>query len=279
MSPSPSSRFSPHTLTRGGLRLRRFVRRFLYAQLSFRDGLLILLGKADPLVRFTVEADPPSVYVMWRIRSEDVEALPARLGFPSEIRLQPLRCFEGDAPEHLLTLNVYRVSGLANGLRAEWSVYVRDPRDGISRYMVIDAVSSTGTIDPVNLLVKRSPICEYARDGDRLAFTLSASLEEGRDVTRARFEIPRDATRVRLHPDFVTANDLIYWANGIADKVYYDGTMADGPVIPVDPAKLELSDEGPWAGIVDGPPIRVFVCPTALDIVLSPWANLEDMRS
>ena len=32
-----------------------------------------------------------------------------------------------DEPEYLLTLNVYRVSGITNGLRAEWSTYIADP--------------------------------------------------------------------------------------------------------------------------------------------------------
>jgi hypothetical protein len=264
----------PHTLARGGLRIRRLLRRFLYSQLAMRSALMIAFGKEEPLVRFTVEDDPPSVYMVWRIRADRVEGAPGEFGLPDGIRLAPLRCIEGDAPEYLLTLNVYRVSGLTNALRAEWSVYIADPSDGVPRYMVLDGRSSTGSLDPIVIFVKSTTV-EYTRKGNQLAWRI----DDGRGANTVRFDIPEDIERVRVHPDFVTANDLIHWTNGVADTTYYNGTMADSPVIPIDIASIELRDESPWARLTDGPPIHVFVCPTRLDIVLSPWSNLDRMQA
>ena len=150
-------------LTRRGLRGRRALKRFLYAQLALRQALMIALGRELPLVPFTVEADPPSVYYVFRIRPELVGALGDRLGLPAHLPLTTIRCLVDDDPAHLLVLNVYRVSGLANGLRAEWSVFVADA-DGVPRYMVFDARSSKVSMDPVDVITRPSPV-KHRREG------------------------------------------------------------------------------------------------------------------
>ena len=60
-------------LTRAGLRGRKALKRFLYAQLAMRQAVMIAIGREQPLVPFTVEADPPSVYFVYRIRPEVVD--------------------------------------------------------------------------------------------------------------------------------------------------------------------------------------------------------------
>ncbi len=139
-------------LTSGRLRVLRGVKKFLYSQLYMRDSLLIMFGKSKPLVCFKVEDSPPSVYWNFEIHPEKVEVLERELELPFE--LAKLRILEGEEPRYYLTLNLYRVSGLANGIRAEWSVYIEDPHNAKPRYLVVEALSDQRSIDSIDLLTK-----------------------------------------------------------------------------------------------------------------------------
>ena len=48
-------------ITKRQRRGRSLLKRILYSQLYVRDSFMIMLGRTKPLVRFTVEDDPPSL--------------------------------------------------------------------------------------------------------------------------------------------------------------------------------------------------------------------------
>ena len=261
----------PHSVSRRGLLGRRALRRFLYAQMALRHAVMIAIGREQPLVRFTVEDDPPSVYVVFRIREAERDRLLRELALPEGVELAPIRCLTGDEPGHLLTLNVYRVSGITNGLRAEWSVYVTDER-GRPRYLVIDARASGRSMDPVDVITPASRV-EHARTGDRVRFAVGPVGA----AAEVAFDVPADAERVTCAPEWVTANDDIYWRNGICDRTFYDGGLADADQVAIDPAAVELADASPWAPFVEPTPAHVLVLREAIEFVVSPWANVDEL--
>ena len=106
-------------------RLRVAIKRFLYSQLYLRDFFLLMFGRSKPLVQFKVEATPPSVYFNFELDPERVPGLQQEFDIPYP--LAPIRCVAGEEPFYCLTLNIYRVSGWARGIRAEWSMYIEDP--------------------------------------------------------------------------------------------------------------------------------------------------------
>ena len=85
-------------LTRAGRFLRRSIKRFIYSQLALRESLMIFFRKSQPLVLFNVEADPPSIYINFRIRPERLTALADRLELPAGLALTPIRCIDGEEP-------------------------------------------------------------------------------------------------------------------------------------------------------------------------------------
>jgi len=276
-SPLPSTR---HTVSRGGLRRRRALRRFLYAQLALRQALMVALGREAPLVRFTVEADPPSVYWVFRLRPDVIDSLPERLSLPPGFASTPLRALPDDEPAHLLTLNVYRVSGITNGLRAEWSIYVADPQTGVPRYLVIDPRSSTRSMDPVDVFTAASRV-EHEVTGDEL-------------VTHLGDDPSAFTSRITLHPDhhalpsvacapeWVSANDRIYWGNGICDRTFYDAGLAQPSMVRVADEAAgadRIDDHSPWADLVEAEPAHVLVFREAIEFIVSPWDNIHDLRS
>ena len=257
-------------LTRRGRFGRKALKRFLYAQMALMQGFKIAIGREQPYVRFTVEADPPSIYFMFRIRPDQVDGLARRLGLPAGFDVTPIRCVVDDEPAHLLALNVYRVSGLANGLRAEWSVYVADAT-GAPRYMVIDARSSKGSMDPVDVITKASTV-EHARVADTVTTRVGVPGSE----FVATLTLPADdGTIVAPAPEFVTANDYIYWGNGICDRTFYDKGLAfpNQRVLPGSAAVI--ADSTPWAALVEPEPVHVIVFRDAIEFVVSPWENID----
>lgn len=263
---------SRHTLSPRGRRGRVALKRFMYAQLALRSAVMIALGREQPLVSFTVEEDPPSVYLVFEVRADVVDSLISRLGLPPGMEPAPLRCLADDEPRYLLALNVYRVSGITNGRRAEWSVFVAEP-DGTPRYMVIDARSSSRSMDPVDLFTKASRV-DHRREGDTIAMTVGGA---GR-----AFEATIDvsgSTPATNAPEWVSANDRIYWGNGICDRTFYDSGLAAPQLrsVPVD--AVEISDQSPWADLVEPEPVAVLLFDEAIEFVVSPWENvgaLED---
>lgn len=259
----------PHSLSPRGIRGRRALHRFLYAQMALRNGLMVALGREQPLVRFTVEADPPSVYVVNALR--DPDAFAAHLTLPPGMELAPIRCLADDRPRFLLTLNVYRVSGITNGIRAEWSTYVADP-EGVPRYLIVDARADTTSMDPVDVITRKSRVV-HRRQDDEVSFEIG----EDTDVYRARFSVPDDAAPVRSHPEWTTANDTIYWRNGVCDRTFYDAGLAAADQVAVAPATVAITDRTAWVDFVDPTPLHVLVLRDEIEFVVSPWANIGSL--
>lgn len=248
---------------------RRVLKRTLYSLFTWRDAVRILFGRAEPSLPFTVKADPPSVYFNFRVRPEQAEAFAGYINIPPEFTLAPMRCVAGDEPELLLTLNVYEVSGLAVGIRAEWSTYVYDA-DGVPRYMVVEAQSSEYSMDPIDIITPKGRVEHEVGPG--FLRTVVESLEAG--LFEATTPLDDAQPRVDVAREWLAANDYIYWRNGLCDRTFYDAHMADPPVrsVPVD--DVQLSDNTHWAPFVEPVPVNVLRYEGPLHFMITAWVNI-----
>jgi len=73
---------------------RRILKRFLYSMLALRDALMILLGRVQPTIAFTVEAQPCFVYFNFRIRADREDAFARYVNLASGLELAPLRGYK-----------------------------------------------------------------------------------------------------------------------------------------------------------------------------------------
>ena len=236
-----------------------------------KDAILVMFGRAKPLVRFTVESDPPSIYLNFAVRSDQVEAFEQHCAVP--MPLTPIRCLDSDEPYYCLTLNMYRVSGLASGIRAEWSTYVTDT-EGVPRYMVVDAECEKGTLDSVDLFTVKGHAGYTAVAGELSMFAGGdASTELRCDVT-----LPADAPAARSAHEWVTANDYIYWRNGVCDRTFYDAGLADASMVSIEPATAQITDATPWAKFLEPEPRSVLAFTRSIEFAMSPWWNIDDLR-
>ena len=91
-------------------------------------------------------------------------------------------------------------------------------------------------------------------------------------------ELPDDQPDVLPTREWVEANDRIYWKNGVCDRVYYDAAFHNTPMWRVDPASIGLVDTTRWAEWVEPEPRHALFCSDALELVMSPWWNVEALR-
>ncbi|MFT6275733.1 MAG: hypothetical protein ACJAZ0_001833 [Halioglobus sp.] len=247
---------------------RRFVKRMLYSQMALRDAFLILIGKQSPNLSFTVLADPCSIYINFPIRKEMEQEFIDYINLGDGLSVVPMQTLAGDERELMLTLNIYEVSGLVNGPRAEWSTYIADS-ENIPRYMVLEARAAAGSLDPVNMFTRPDRVEHEVIDG-KIVSTVAS--EHGNIFSSS---IPLD----EVHPmtqaatQWIEANDYIYWRNGICDRTSYNASVFNGKVRSVPPGDLTMSDETHWARFVEQPR-NVLRYDGALEFVVSPWFNI-----
>lgn len=251
---------------------RSILKRFMYSQLAILSGIKIAIGKEKPLVKFTVEKDPPSIYWVYRIKSSEIDKLTQAIRIPEHFSLCPIQCLETDEPEYWITINAYRVSGLANGLRAEWSVFIRDAED-TPRYLVIDARSSTFSVDPVDIITRASTVI-HERKNEKI----HTQIGEGDHAFRSTITLSSPQSPAMVSRDWVSANDFIYWGNGICDRTFYDTGLANTKQNRMEKENYETSDRSFWSQFLEPEPAHVLVLQNSIEFVISPWENVDKIH-
>lgn len=245
---------------------RRILKRFLYAQLALRDAVLILFGRAEPSLPFTVKSEPSSVYYNFAVAPAQAAAFERYIALPPGFRLAPVRCLVGEEPRLLLTLNVYEVTGIAVGIRAEWSTYVYD-KDGIARYMVLEARSSAYSMDPVDIITRKGRVEHVMSDDD--IRTVVASSEDR--LFTCTLRLRDDQPLAHIAPEWIAANDFIYWRNGFCDRTYYGETMVTARVRQASAGDCAISDDTHWAPFIEAEPVHVLRYEGPLHFMITPW--------
>lgn len=256
-------------LSRFGRIGRSLLKRFMYSQLAIFSGLKVAFWNENPLVRFTVEKDPPSIYWVYRIKSSAMEAFKQTISIPKNFSLCPIRCLETDEPEYLLTINAYRVSGLANGIRAEWSVFIWDA-DKTPRYLIIDARSSQASVDPVDIITKSSSVI-HKREGGQI-FT---QIGEANQMFTSTINLTGLEAPITTSREWVSANDYIYWGNGVCDRTFYDAGLANAKQNAIEQNQAKIKDESIWSQFLEADPVHILMLQNSIEFVISPWENID----
>lgn len=256
-------------LTKKKRRIRKFIKRFMYSQLYFMESFKILFGRSKPHISFKIENDPPSIYFNFKIRNDMIETLENKLDLPQGFKLTKIQTLTEDTEAYYWwTSNLYRVSGLANGLRAECSVYVEDP-EGRKRYMIVKARTNKKSMDPIDIVTPASRL-EYSLNDKELNIYIGAEKDT---YFKAKITIPEVKSTVFATREWIQANDEIYWLNGIYDKPYYNGQMACAELIklPLDTVKIENTTE--WGAFIE-PEAQIVMFPAGHEYLVSPWWNI-----
>jgi hypothetical protein len=276
--PGPLTPFGKGTLTE--------VKRSHYGKLAEEEAIRIGYGTAQPAVEFTVEDSPPSIFVNWAIPDDRAADFADAVDLPPGFSLAKVKILETDpVAKYWVSLNIYRVSGLTTGLRAEWSTYVDDGGDA-PRFMIVRARAAEGSLDPIGPLAPPEPFSHTVDAGGTIVTSMKKTvLQNGVPVLTSdpyfssTIGLPAPAERNFVVParEWVAANDFIYWLNGVNDRVFHNSTSNNAPLISVDLGDVTLDDDSEFAQFVDPAPDHVLAYLGEIQFVISPWWNVTEL--
>jgi hypothetical protein len=232
-----------------------------------------------PWLNFNVGVSPNSIFINFEFTDQEQIAAFEENELPAGFELAPIRILDTDSPRYYLVLNIYQSSGgLVDGARAEWDVFVKDPVTGQTRFLVVQAAAETISADSVNLFTLPEPV-EHVLEADAIRSYVGVKDEQSGEETpyfTSRIAWPQQPEqRVRFTREFVVANDLIFWGNAVADRGLYNSSVYNREAVVVANQDIELMDNSRWSGYIDDEPVHAVVYLNPLEIVISPWANLD----
>lgn len=258
------------------------VKRKVFGQQAQVEADRIGAGVQQPILDFIVENTPPSIFVNWVIPDAQAAAFSSFVGLPAGFTLAKVRIIESDpTPAYWLSLNVYRVSGITTGLRAEWSTYV-DDGSGIPRFMIVRARASDGSLDPLGPLAFPEPF-GHALSGSVITTSMNKTVLQGGvpvltgdPLYSSTITLPAPAERIEATPtrEWVAANDFIYWLNGVNDRIFHNSTSHSAPLISVDLDDVTIADDSEFVPYVDPSPAHVLVYLDRIEFMIGPWWNV-----
>ena len=128
-------------------------------------------------------------------------------------------------------------------------------------------------MDSVGLFTPAGEV-SYSEEAGRLKFDVGS--EQGTRLT-AEFERPLDGPLVRATPEWIQANDYIYWRNGVCDRTFYDAGLANPRARAVVAAEVRIENTTPWGQFIEPVPASVLVFEDAIEFAMSPWWNIDEL--
>jgi hypothetical protein len=231
----------------------------------------VIEGTAETLLKIE---NRNMLYINWVLSEDGAEKIAEDLKLAENgFSLATMRLRPEDEERYLLTLNVYEAEFVgipgasADDVRFEFSVYVTSARNPLPHFMIIQALSSIDTLDPINGQVP----------ADGITFTVSASSLVASVIDGWQINLPihPHSPRVVMDKDWIMATDVVTWQNGVADKVFYDGNFLRQSPILLDTSAL--ATETQWSQYLDASiPATAFLFLDPMDFVVMPWQNLQD---
>jgi hypothetical protein len=235
---------------------------------------LLILG--SPIMQnapFNVE--PYSTYLNFKLSELQVSKLTNYIREHDDtLRLVPIRISQYESPDYFLSVNIYNVTSplFMNEnwpvTRCELNTYVKDMAGNIGT-LILDYCSNGLSIDPVNL-VKWPSYTYFGRD-------FEGNLRSGGvgDGFRLMCEMETD---VGIDKPFFVSNDLhkhtdlIYYKNGVYDRIRYDASLVYARVLR--PVLRSLTFQYNRIGEGENKLHSVFYFPARLNFLCSIWDNL-----
>jgi hypothetical protein len=274
-----------------------------YIQSTITEGQGIVSGQIEENTLYFGQdvRSLPNYFISFEIAPEKVAQLEAAIGLivEDQLTISPVRMTKNGEKKYILVVNIYSAVGITPGLRAEWSVFVqrRDKPDSLPYFMVIEASTSGGSLDPAELLTPPAEIFDLTSDNS----TTSTHLKDGATEITASFllhpkescvfssskrsskrhgkssKVQVDRLCDNLAEDLYLANDFVYWSNAVADRLVYNEDMFNAVVgvASVSSAKIEIKSSK-WLPFISATPAEIIFFLDDASFVINGWFTLEE---
>ncbi len=157
-------------------------------------------------------------------------------------------------------------------------MYIHDPVTGEPRFTVVQAAAASIAADSVRLLTLPEPVTHLLTPSAITSYVgvVDPVTKVETPYFSSSINWPQPATsNARLAREFAVANDYIFWGNGVADRGLYNSTVFNRDVVLLDNTQVSLVDDSRWKDYINPAPVHTVVYRNPLDIVVSPWWNLD----
>ena len=181
--------------------------------------------------------------------------------------MEKISIIKNEVPDYYLSLNIYNCTSPVflndkETTRFEINTYVK--RKEKKGTLIIDYISNQLSMDPVNIIKKKSYL-EYNKNeinGENFNKTILLH-------SKIKTNIEKDAY-IFIHDDLADYSDIIFYTNGIYDKLFYDTSLTKASFkIPILNG-LNFT----FLNITFSTPHSVFYFENQIDFVGGVWYNV-----
>lgn len=262
------------------------VYKLLYFLMGFANAVSTLFGSHRPFITFHVFDKPNSIFINYKIKNVQLfekemlknqfKLAKCKLLLLNEQDKDQKEEKDDDGGGYYVSVNVY-CGEVATTLptRCEYSVYIVDPyKPSEVSMLVVEAFSSIFSYDTYKGFIRGSKVTHVLAENKYLVTNYENALYSMKCTINVRSDAIAKNTH-QIHPDFVKANDRIYWRNGLCDKIYYDAEFSQAKVVFVDPADCQIAyHTGKCLEYLEPEPSSVFYYKGDLKYVVRPSVNL-----
>jgi hypothetical protein len=215
---------------------------------------------------------PYSTYINYRLNNTQVSILNNYIkNYSEDLEIVPIKLSKYDYPHYYLSINIYNATSpimMTNNdlIRCELNTYIKTS-DGILGTLILDYVSNTLSMDPINVF--KSSINNIKFINDIELNKLYVNSKQDKILLDLKYKLTKDD--FYISQKLVEFTDLAYYKNGVADKVYYDSTLGNA-----DTKYGELLDGSvfKYREMEFYNPDSVFYFDNSLNFIGSVWNNL-----
>tara|TARA_Y100000389_G_scaffold204916_1_gene260768 strand:+ start:2168 stop:2941 length:774 start_codon:yes stop_codon:yes gene_type:complete len=214
-----------------------------------------------------------SIYINYKLDNEQYNMINNYLD-NKKSNLKPVKTsiLIEDNKNYFISVNIYKCTSplfkvLTSDsiIRCEINTYIIDNENNIGT-LILDYSSSHTSFDSYNLIKKPDKYIELIKNNT----TISGYVNNQNIDLYFSVDLNNKLYNDRLSSDLVKFTDRIYYLDGIYDKLFYDTSLLNNPIIFTQDNDIEFS----FNGCVFNQPESVFVFNKPINFVGGMWKNL-----
>lgn len=241
------------------------ILKFVYK--SFLTGMPFITYNPITRIPFHAPFDvmPESLYINYKLNNLQYETLNNYINKKnSDFTLLPIRISQHDTPSYYLSLNIYNCTSPIfmndNGMtRFEINTYVTNKHQ--KGTLIIDYLSNALSMDPVNIFKNSIPL-EYS-NGEIIGI-------DNNILLNASLSLSDKDSQFYMDKDLAKFSDVIFYTNGIYDKLFYDTSLTEALVKIPKIRNLRFD----YINLTFSRPDSIFYFKNQINFVGAVWQNL-----
>lgn len=174
-----------------------------------------------------LNVQPYSTFINYKLEQEHVDILNDYVKeYSDDLSIVPIQLSKYNYPHYYLSVNIYNCTSPImmsdnNIIRCELNTYVKTSDNQLGT-LILDYASNSLSMDPINIFKKESKNMKFLNHKDKNILYVDSEKDD--ILLDLKYKLTND--NFYISEKLVEFTDLAFYKNGVADKVYYDSTLA-----------------------------------------------------